>query len=166
VLPQSYYRFHLSSRTDSNYVLVSSREWLVVVKYDDENVSLSATGIAVSDSRSSFSPEPRLPDTERRRSARIPMRKPVVLSWQEGESERVEAVFTTTISRFGCALRSRMFFKPGTRVRLDFAKKSIEGRVVHSLKDHSTNVVTIGVAFDEDAGQFWQVGFEFWSRPL
>lgn len=166
MLPQSYYRFCLSSRTDSHYVLVSSRKWLVVVKYDDENVSLSATEITVSDSRNSFSPEPPLSTTEKRRSVRIPMRKPVVLSWQEGESERVEAVFTTTISRFGCALRSRMFSQPGTRVRLDFAERTIEGRVVHSLKDCSTNLVTIGVAFDEDASEFWQVGFEFWSRPL
>ena len=133
----------------------------MVVKYDDENVSLSATDIAVSDSHNSFPPEPRLSGTERRRSVRIPMRKPVVLSWQEGESERVEAVFTTNISRFGCALRSRMFLQPGTRVRLDFAKKTIEGRVVHSLKDHSTNLVTIGVAFDQNGSEFWQVGFGY-----
>jgi hypothetical protein len=89
------------------------------------------------------------------------MRKPVVLSWQEGETERVEAVFTSSISRFGCALHTRMFFQPGTRVRLDFAEKTIKGRVVHSLKDHSTNLVTIGVAFDQNGSEFWQVGFDF-----
>jgi hypothetical protein len=138
----------------------------VIVKYDDKSVSLSAADTAISDSRNSLPLETRLSGTERRRSARIPVRKPVVLSWQERESERVEAVFTTTISRFGCALHSRMFFRPGTRVRLDFAEKTIEGRVVHSLKDHSTNLVAIGLAFDQDGSEFWQVGFEFWARPL
>jgi hypothetical protein len=39
--------------------------------------------------------------------------------------------------------------------------KTIEGRVVHSLKDYSTKVVTLGLAFDEDGSDFWQVGFEF-----
>jgi hypothetical protein len=89
------------------------------------------------------------------------MRKPVVLSWKEGDSERVEGVLTTSVSRFGCGLRSRVFFQPGTRVRLDFAGKTMEGRVVHSLKDHSNNVVTIGVAFDQDGSEFWEVGFGF-----
>ena len=133
----------------------------MIVKHGDENASLSAADIAISDSRNSLFPETRLSDTERRRSARIPMRKLVVLSWQEGQSDRVEAVFTTAISRFGCALHSCMFFQPGTRVRLDLAEKTIEGRVVHSLKDHSTNLVTIGVAFDQDGSEFWQVWFEF-----
>ena len=133
------------------------------MKYNDENASRSASGIAVSDSRNSLSLETPLSGTERRRSPRIPMRKPVVLSWQEGESERVEALVATTISRFGCSLHSRVFFQPGTRVRLDFAKKTIEGRVVHSLKDHSTNLVIIGLAFGQDGSEFWQVRFEFFA---
>ncbi len=161
MLVQLYYRFHLSSRTDSNYLFGSSRKWLVIVKCDDENVDLSVADIAVSGSRNSLSLETRLSGSERRRSARIPVRKPVVLSRQEGQCKGVEAVFTTAISRFGCALRSRMFFQPGTRVRLDLAEKTIQGRVVHSLKDHSTNLVTIGVAFDQDGSEFWQARFEF-----
>jgi hypothetical protein len=136
------------------------------VKYDDKNVSLSATEVAASDSTNSLPSEARLPHTERRRSIRIPMRKPLLLSWQEGESERVEAAFTTTVSQFGCALRCRTFFQPGTRVILDFAGKTIEGRVVHSLKDHSTNLVTIGVALDDHGGDFWQVGFGYQSPSL
>ena len=101
------------------------------------------------------------PSIERRRSARIPMRHPVVRFWQSGETKRVEATFTTAISRFGCDLHSRMFFPPGTRVKLEFTDKSIEGRVDHSLKDHSTNWVSMGLTFDRDAGEFWQVAFEY-----
>ncbi len=82
-----------------------------------------------------------------------------MLSWQEDELERVESVCTVSISRFGCALRSHRFFHPRTRVRLDRAGKTIEGRVVYSLKDHSTNLVEVGVAFDQDGSEFWQVGF-------
>lgn len=89
------------------------------------------------------------------------MRRPVVLSWQDGECERVEAVFTSNISRFGCALYTRTFFQPGSRVTLEFAGKTAHGRVVHSLKDHSTNVVTIGVAFDGDGTEYWNLGFDF-----
>jgi hypothetical protein len=85
------------------------------------------------------------------------MRKPALLSWQDSGVERVEAVFTTTISRFGCALCGRTFFRPGTRVTLDLSGKTIEARVVHCLKDHSTNLVTIGVAFDQESSEFWQV---------
>ncbi len=73
----------------------------------------------------------------------------------------MEAVYTISVSRFGCALHSRIFFQPGTRVRLEFAEKAIEGRVVDSLKDHSTKLVTLGVAFDHDSSELWQLGFEF-----
>jgi len=129
------------------------------MKYDNESAGFSAAGITVSDSRSSLSLGTRLSSIEKRRSARIPIRRPVVLSWHEGETERVETAFTTTISRHGCALHSRVFFQPGTRVRLEPAEKAMEGRVVHSLKDHSTGVVTVGVAFDHDAAEFWQAAF-------
>jgi PilZ domain len=157
-----YYCFHASSWSDLNYEFLSSRKRLVIVKYDDENARHSAAGIAGLDACNSLSHETCLSSIERRRSARIPVRNPVMLSWQEGVSERVEAVFTTTISRFGCSVHSRMFLQPGTRIRLDFGDRTIEGRVVHSLKDHSTNVVITGLAFDQDGSDFWQVRFEFY----
>lgn len=130
------------------------------------NVGLFAAGIAVPDSGSSLALQTHPPGAGRRRSPRISIRRPQpgVLSWREGKTETVESVFTTTISRFGCALRSRAFLRPGTRVKLDFAHKSIEGRVVSSLKDHSNNLVTMGVAFDQDGGELWQLGFEL-GRP-
>lgn len=95
----------------------------------------------------------------RRRSLRVSASKPLVLSWQEGGCEHVESAFTFYISRFGCSLQSHRFFEPGTRVRLDYAARTIEGRVVYSLKDHSTNLVEVGVGFDEDGSEFWQVVF-------
>jgi hypothetical protein len=89
------------------------------------------------------------------------MRKSVEISWQESGSERLAAAFTFSISRNGCGLHSEMFLLPGAGLKLTIASRSIRGRVVHTLKDHSTNVVTMGVAFDEDASDFWQVGFDF-----
>jgi hypothetical protein len=126
----------------------------------------SAAGVTVADSGNSIPLEIRPSAAEIRRSARVSMRAPGVLSWREGEIERVEAILTISISRFGCALHSRTFFQPGTRVRLDFGERTIAGRVVHSLKDHSTNTVTIGVAFDKDGREFWQLGFELGSRSF
>ncbi len=99
------------------------------------------------------------PQSFRRRSPRVSMSKPVVLSWKDDELEHVENVSTLSISRFGCSLRSHRFFQPGTRVRLDYAGRTIEGRVVYSLKDHSTNLVEVGVGFDQDGSEFWQVAF-------
>jgi hypothetical protein len=122
------------------------------------DVSLFAAGSAVPDSDGPLLFEVCPSDTARRRSPRVSIRHAGVLSWQEGRTETVEAVSTTSISRFGCALRSIAFLRPGIHVRFDFANKSIEGRVVYSLKDYSNNLVTIGVAFDEDAGEFWQQG--------
>jgi hypothetical protein len=139
---------------------------LVAVKYDDEDGCCSAAGIAVADARDTLSPETHPFDSERRRSPRFAMRKPALLSWLEGGGERVEAVYTTTISQYGCALQGRMFFHPGTRVTLDLAGKTIEGRVVHCLKDHSKNLVTIGLAFDQDGSEFWQVSFDFLTHPM
>ena len=97
---------------------------------------------------------------EKRRSPRIAIRLPGFAAWQDDGTERVEKVFTTSVSRFGCAIESHTFFHPGTRVQLEFGGKIIQGRVVHSLKDHSVNVVTTGVAFDQDGRDFWPVGFE------
>jgi hypothetical protein len=123
------------------------------------NVGFFAAGIPVPDSGSSLALETHPSGARSRRSPRISIRQPGVLSWRDGEIVTVEAAFATSISRFGCALRSPAFLRPGTHVRLDFAPKSIEGRVVYSLKDYSNNLVTIGVAFDQDGGEFWQLGF-------
>lgn len=128
---------------------------------DDEVIRHSGAGGSPSNSRKSGVLKEGKARIEKRRSARIPMRIPVVLSWQDCGNAQVAEVNTFTISRFGCALHSELFLLPGTLLKLRIAKKSIAGRVVHTLKDHSTNLVTIGVAFDEDATNFWQVDFEF-----
>jgi hypothetical protein len=116
--------------------------------------------IAAVDAGNSLALETPRPYTEKRRSPRISIRLPILLSWRDGNTETVEALFTASINRYGCALHARTFLQPGTRVKLDFAEKSIAGRVVHSLKDHSNNLVTVGVSFDQDSHEFWPVGFE------
>jgi hypothetical protein len=125
------------------------------------NAGLSAASINDPGSGKSLALQIHPSGARRRRSPRIANRQPQpgVLSWREGNTETVEPVLATTISRFGCALRSRAFLRPGTRVRLDFSQKSIEGRVAYSLKDHSNNLVTMGVAYDHDGGELWQLGF-------
>jgi hypothetical protein len=95
-----------------------------------------------------------------RRSRRIAVHLPGFVSWVEGGMERIEAVSMTSINRFGCALRCHTFFQPGTRLRLECGDKVIQGHVVQSLKDYSVNLVTVGVAFDQDTRDFWPVGFE------
>jgi hypothetical protein len=95
-----------------------------------------------------------------RRSRRIVIRLPGRILWQDDGTDHEEAVFTVSINRFGCALRCASFFQPGTRLRFELFGKSIEGRVVQSLKDHSVKRVTVGVSFDQDAGELWPVGIE------
>ena len=124
------------------------------------NVDLPTAATAVSDSRDVIALQSQRGGSEKRRSPRIAIRLPGLISWREGQTERIEAAFTTSVNRFGCALHCHTFFQPGTRLSLDFGDKTIRGHVVHSLKDHSVNLVTIGVAFDQDANEFWPVGFE------
>ena len=81
--------------------------------------------------------------------------------WQLPEGEQREKGFTVTISRFGCAFYSHAHLRPGTKVKLKLEAEVIDGRVVHALKDHSTKLVTLGIAFEQDASEFWQVGFDF-----
>lgn len=128
---------------------------------DDEAVRHSAAAGSPSNSRKSGIPKESHAPAEKRRSARIPMRIPVVLSWQDCGTACIAGAYTFTISRFGCALHSELFLLPGRRLTLRIAKNTIAGRVVHTLKDHSTSLVTIGVAFDQDGTDFWQVDFEF-----
>jgi|SRR3990172_4097175 len=122
------------------------------------NTGPSAAATAVSDAAAAR--RPGADQNDERRGRRLSIRLPGLIFWREGEIENVEAIFTTAISPYGCALRSYTFFHPGARVRLEIAGKRIEGHVVHSLKDHSVGLVTVGIAFDEDSREFWPVGFD------
>jgi hypothetical protein len=122
--------------------------------------NLAITGGTNPASGNSRAPSTLDPFAEKRRSRRYSVQIPGVVSWMDGGTERVENVFTTSISKYGCALRTGTFHKPGTRLRLEFSGKSIEGKAVHALKDHSNNMVTVGVAFEENGRNFWQVGFD------
>src|SRR5579864_8028647 len=94
--------------------------------------------------------------TEKRRSTRINMRLPVVLLWQEGEREQREHTYTSNLSRFGCAIHSRTFFRPKTSVRIQYKEKTIHARTAYSLSDYSSNLVEVGIDFGFDSGDFWE----------
>ena len=100
--------------------------------------------------------------TERRRSPRVEARIPVQLLWEENQQTHREHTFTTTLSWFGCAVHSHKFFRPGSRVQLKRESKTIDARVARSLWDRSTNLVEVGLAFDEDGREFW--GIPTWDE--
>ncbi len=85
------------------------------------------------------------------------MRIPLLLLWEENQQQHRERTFTVTLSWFGCSVHSHKFFQPGTRVQLQRDDKTMDARVVHSLWDHSTNLVEVGLAFDQDGREFWQI---------
>lgn len=94
------------------------------------------------------------------RGARLPLHAPVLLSWRDGETEIVEPAHTASISRGGCAVTSRRFFASGSRVRLEYKGKTMDGSVVYSLKEKSGTSFQTGIGFDSDAQEFWRVNLE------
>lgn len=92
------------------------------------------------------------------------MHVPVLLVWkewkEENQLEHREQTFTFSVSWFGCAVHSYKFFRPGTEVRVEHKDAAMEGRVVYSLWDHSTNLIEVGLAWDQDAREFW--GISVW----
>jgi hypothetical protein len=142
----------------SNELSPLRKRFLILI---DDSSGPPSSGTAPFNSRKVRLPKCRPYGNEKRRSTRIPARKSLEISWQEGGSERIAEAFTFSISRYGCGLHSEMFLLPGASLKLTTDSRSICGRVVHTLKDHSTNLVTTGVAFEEDASDFWQVGFDF-----
>jgi hypothetical protein len=93
--------------------------------------------------------------TERRRSPRTNVRLPVLIVWQEGEMRREEDVFTSNLSRVGCAIRTRKFFPPKTPLEIHYQGKILPARTVYSLADYSTDLVEVGIDFGGDCGDFW-----------
>ncbi len=101
-------------------------------------------------------------NTTPRRSPRLRARIPVLLVWKEQDrQEHREQTFTLSVSWYGCAIRSYKFFRPGTEVRLQREGEAMEARVAYSLWDHSTNLVEVGLAWDEDRREFW--GISVWT---
>jgi len=96
--------------------------------------------------------------TEKRRSSRVRLRIPVLLLWEENQQQHREQTFTVTLSWFGCSVHSHKFFRPGARVQIQREDKTMDAQVAHSLWDHSTNLVEVGLAFDHDGREFWQIG--------
>ena len=95
--------------------------------------------------------------TEKRRSTRLSMRLPVLLLWYEGEQEQLERTYTSNLSRFGCAVQSRTFFRPKTPILIQYKEKTMHARTAYSLSDYSTSLVEVGIDFGCDSGDFWEV---------
>jgi hypothetical protein len=94
---------------------------------------------------------------EKRRNPRIQMQIPVLLWWEEGQEEHQEHSFTVSISWFGCAVYSHKYFGPGSRVRVQRDTKSIEARVVYSCRSPLTSSIEVGLEFDQDGREFWEI---------
>jgi hypothetical protein len=85
------------------------------------------------------------------------MRLPVLLLWQENERECREYTYTSNLSRFGCAIQSRKFFRPKTPVRIQYKEKTLRARTAYSLSDYSTSLGEVGIDFGRDSGDFWEL---------
>jgi len=100
------------------------------------------------------------PYLEKRRGPRIRVSIPVLLVWEE-QGEHREHTFTTSVSWFGCAVRTHRFFPLGARVQLQRGEKIKDARVIHCFQDQSTKMVEVGLAFDHDDRAFW--GILIWT---
>lgn len=94
-----------------------------------------------------------------RRGPRLKLRREITLHWQEGDTRHQDATYTILLSQFGCSLRASINFRPGTPVTVEYEGKSRSGKVVYTLLDYSTNHAEVGVAFEQDASDFWNMRF-------
>ena len=95
---------------------------------------------------------------ERRRSSRMPSKRPLLIFIVGGDPRPVTA-FTFSISAFGCAARCATNIPPGTRVLLDCDGKRTEGTVSFVLKNSALEGFEIGIAFEQDGSEFWGTTF-------
>ena len=91
---------------------------------------------------------------ERRRSARIPAKRAVMITPVEGEPRPLTA-FTFSISQYGCAVRCATQFAPGTRVSLECDGKKVPAVVSFVLKSSALEGFELGITFDVDGNIFW-----------
>jgi len=94
---------------------------------------------------------------DQRRSARVPAQKPVSFSWKEVDTEQRRTTLSFALSRFGCGLYSLRFFKPGTRLMVSYGGKTIEGAVAYCQENRPAELFEVGVGFDRDGHDFWDV---------
>ena len=85
------------------------------------------------------------------------MQIPVLLCWREGQEEHEEHSFTVSLSWFGCAVSSRKYFSPGSRVRVRRDAKIMEARVVYCHRSLLTSQIDVGLEFEQDGREFWEI---------
>jgi len=97
--------------------------------------------------------------TGQRRSPRAHVRMPLRAAWRENGREHTEEVFTLTISKFGCAVLSETFFRLGCLVQLrnERENKVVDAHVVYCIQDYETRIVEVGMEFEEDDANFWEI---------
>ena len=97
---------------------------------------------------------------ERRRSARIHVRRAICLRWQQDGAAHEEATHTLCISRYGCGVACAQQVPPGTAVTLALEHGTHNGTVSYVMKNAAENFFELGIAFAEDGSAFWGVEFE------
>lgn len=95
---------------------------------------------------------------ERRRSSRLPSKRPLLIYVVGGDLRPITA-FTFSISAFGCAARCTTNIPPGSRVLLDCDGKRKEGTVSFVLKNSAIDGFELGIAFEQDGCEFWGTMF-------
>jgi hypothetical protein len=101
----------------------------------------------------------REPGEERRRSARLQLRRLVRMRWRGEDSPREADCFSFSISRFGCGLYAPQALAPGTPLEFEFEGRRISGRVLYAIRVASQEEVELGVSFEEDGAAFWAMEF-------
>ena len=91
---------------------------------------------------------------ERRRSARMPSKRAVLITPLQGEPRPVTA-FTFSVSQFGCAVRCATTLPPGSLVTLECDGKKMPAKVTFVLKSSALEGFELGIAFDADGCEFW-----------
>lgn len=96
-----------------------------------------------------------------RRSARLPLRFPVTLRWEDLEgSEREEIADTLLVSRHGGLLVSSTSFKPGDNAFLWWLERRKGAAIRFVTREQSGTHTLIELGFEfADAENFWEIEF-------
>ena len=105
-------------------------------------------------------PKPEAPTgPKRRRGPRLTAALPVFLAFTEDGRKILEQTVTDKVSRFGCGVFTQRKIAPGTGVEVEYSGRRREGRVVYTLRHSNTRLLELGIAFEQDAAEFWGLDF-------
>jgi hypothetical protein len=84
---------------------------------------------------------------------------PVTLTWHADMQRKQEETYTVSVSRFGCLVTSSKDLAVGTEIQMEYAGRTILGKISYKLKDYSRKQVELGIGFEDDGSDFWGMKF-------